>query len=117
VGSQGFFGSLGSWLIARFSSESEDTVQDSKKVENDVENLDVINSSRVTVEMCEQAYNRQPYLYQHEIYQPLQDPESLPCADQHQDREGPVDDEDPARAIETVRKAVNKPETAIDQNG
>lgn len=114
-GSCGFFGSLWS-CICRFSFQSENTVRNPKYVEITVENLDPINSKRVTVEMCRESYDRQPNLYQEEIFKPREtDPESLPSTETFEDGEQPVDHENSGGSIEAVSEAMDVVKDDVDE--
>lgn len=120
MGSHGGWTGFGSWLwscIISFTSATQNTVRHSTNVEISVENLDPINSKRITVEMCDAAYGRQSHLYEHEMFQPLQpDAESLPCADDFEDGEQPVDDENPHRRVEGMGEAVDVVEPDVDDH-
>lgn len=114
-GSSGGHGSLGFLsCIIRFLSELHNTPDNAADIEPRIKDFQLINSSWVTVEMCSAAYDRQPYLYQHEIFQPLElDSVSLPSAAEFEDGEQPVNQEYPCRGVEGMCKAMDPVEQPI----
>lgn len=110
VGSgQGCLGSLWSWLISRFSFELHYAPKDTAEIKVDVKHLGPVNSSLVTVLMCEQSYQAYEKLYTEEPFQPSDtDSPSLVNDQGCEYIEHPVNNEYPQRSIEIMGEVVDE---------
>src|SRR5271168_319561 len=113
---QGFLGSLWSCIVG-FTSKHEDTPVNTAQVQQNVTDFQIVNSSRVTVFMCEQADDRYGKLYRKEIFQPLDfELPGLPDDEGEENIEQPVNNDGPSGSVEPMTDGMDKVKDEVSED-